>query len=60
MIFNENALRSLIKNIVKEEYLTYRSELDNIWKYLNKLREEIKAVESAFSTRTEREKLDKQ
>jgi len=60
MIFNENALRSLIKDIVKEEYLTYRAELDNIWTYLNKLREEIKVVESAFSIRTEREKLDKQ
>jgi len=58
MIFNENALRKIIKEKVKEEYQNYRGELDKIWGYLNKLRDEIVAVESAFSIKIERTKLE--
>lgn len=45
-VFNENQLRKMIKDYVKEEYLTYRSELDKIWEFMNNLRDEIKATQS--------------
>jgi len=45
-IFNENNLHYEIKVLVKKEFETYRGELNKIWDYLNKLRDEIKATQS--------------
>ncbi len=44
-IFNENQLRKVIKETSKTEfennYKKYRFELDKVWHYLNKLKEEV-------------------
>jgi len=46
MIFNENALRKIIKDKVKEEFKkNYDGELEKIWKYLNQFHERIKVIE---------------
>jgi arginine deiminase len=57
-VFNENQLKKLIKDYVKEEYKSYRTELDKIWNYLNKLREEIRAVENLISSINNTEKIE--
>lgn len=41
-IFSENILREEINKSVEKEIKKYRAELDKIWEYLSKLREEIK------------------
>jgi len=46
-IINQNAIRSEIKRIVKEEIKKElpKDQLDSIWKYLNKHLERIKVLE---------------
>ena len=48
-VFNENGLKQVINKAVEKECGKYSGELDSIWKYLNKLREEVKAVESLIN-----------
>ena len=46
MIFNENALRKIIKEKVKEEFKkNYGEELNKIWKYINQFHERLKVIE---------------
>lgn len=43
-IFNENKLRNVIKERIKEELVTFRKELSDLWEYLNQIREELKTL----------------
>ncbi len=59
-IFNENQLRKVIKETSKTEfennYKKYRFELDKVWHFLNKLKEDVVILTRDLGIRKEAER----